>query len=123
MAETIKSATRVHRTVIGGRYLVIATVVLGTEYKTEGLELTTAQLQEVGLPDGLVLTGFVVASDVAAKGIESQPAQLVVTEPEKAGQKVRIQLYESITKAANKELASKSEAAKEAILTVALIGR
>ena len=47
----------------------------------------------------------------------------IFTKPGEAGQKVKIQAYESITTEQDKELADKSEAIKEAILVIELIGR
>lgn len=127
--ENIAKVTPLFQEVIGARKLVCGTVEIPTKYKTEGCPITETQLKELGLTNGLVDCGWVVTSGKAAKNVEQIIAQLNITnpsatpEPKAEAQVVRVQLYESITTAPNKEYASESEAPKTAVLTIVLIGR
>lgn len=125
-AENIKSVKEIVKVSIGARWLVIGEVVTLSKYKTEGMELTEAQLKEIGLPDAIVDYGFVLSGGLAAKNVEQPILQFNIENPgltKAEPQKVKIQAYESITTAENKELASESEKVKEAKIIVALIGR
>ena len=58
MAQTIKAITPKEKISLGGRFLCTAEVTLGTEYKTGGILLTETNLKEIGLPDGIVNSGW-----------------------------------------------------------------
>lgn len=127
--ENVKEVTPLFFEVLGARRLVVGTVKFNKKYPTEGAELSEAQLKELGLTNGLVDCGWIVTSGKAAKNVEQGILQLTITNPsaspypKEEAQKVKIQQYESITTALNKEVASESELFKEGTCTVALIGR
>jgi hypothetical protein len=127
--ENIKTVTPVFSEKIGARILAVAELTVPTKYLTEGCEIPLTQLQECGLTVGQVDAGIVLNTGVAAKNAESFTAQFNITNPSATpypkaeAQKVKLQLYESITTAANKEIASESEKFKAAIVLVLLIGR
>lgn len=122
-AENIKSVKRISRVSIGGRYLCIAEVILPKKYKTEGCELSEAQLAEIGLPDGIVDGAIDITAGLKAKNAEMAIVQANITKPGEPGCVVKIQAYESVTTKPHKELASESEEVKEAILTFLFVGR
>jgi hypothetical protein len=127
--ENIKTVTPVFTEKVGARIFAVAEVTVPTKYLTEGCELPEAVLKECGLTVGLVDFGVVLEAPVAAKGVEQIPCQITVTNPSATpypkaeAQKVKLQLYESITTAANKEIASESEKYKAAVITILLVGR
>ena len=129
-AENIKSVTPLFREVIGSRYLAVVEVKLPKKYKTEGCEISAAQLVEAGLPAGIVDVGWIVAGGNAAKNAAGILAQLNITNPggplnkPATAQKVKVQLYETETGAHPlKEQASEAVINEEGTLVVALIGR
>ena len=124
--ENISSVTPLFSQKIGGRLLVVGEVVFPAKYKTEGCELSEKQLNELGLTDGLVDFGWVITAGKAAKNAEQPIFQFNITNPgptKNEAQVVKIQAYESITTAINKELGAEGTKAGSAIATVALIGR
>lgn len=124
--ENIKEVAPVFSEKIGARLLVVGEVTFPKKYKTEGCELSEAQLKELGLTDALVDFGMVITAGKAAKNTEQPIFQFNIANPgptKNEGQKVRIQAYESITTAINKELAAEGTKAEEAVALVALIGR
>ena len=128
-AENIAKVTPLFTEKIGARILAVAEVELPAKYKTEGCEFTEKQLYEAGLTNATVDIAWVVNSAYEAKAVEEPLVQFSITNPsatpypKEEAQKVKIQVYESITTAKNKEVASESELAKKAKLTVAFIGR
>lgn len=129
-AENIASVTPLFLEAIGARRLVCGTVKFPKKYKTEGCEISETQLKELGLTNALVDCGWVVTSGKAAKNAEA-PAliQFNITNPsatpypKEEAQKVKLQLYESITTKDSKEFASESTENEEMVVTVVLIGR
>lgn len=126
--ENIKTVKVVFTEKIGARIFSVAELTIPTKYLTEGMELSETVLKECGLTNGMVDAAWVVTASTAAKNIKQVPCQFNIEKPsaspESAGaQKVRVQLYESVTTEANKELASESEAYKTGIITAAFIGR
>jgi hypothetical protein len=122
-AENIKSVKKISRFTLGGRYGVIAEVTLGKKYKTEGQEISAAQLVELGLPDGIVDCAIDITAGMAAKNAALPLVQASITNPGEATCVVKIQAYESITTKNSKELANESEEAKEAKIVLLFIGR
>jgi hypothetical protein len=126
--ENIATVAPVFSEKVGARIFAVANVTVPTKYLTEGCEIPLAQLVECGLTVGQVDFGVVLNAPVAAKGVEQIPCVVSVTNPaatvsQTAAQKVKLQLYEGITTAANKEIASESEKYKTAVVTILLIGR
>jgi len=123
-AENVKEVIKkIARVSIGGRYLCLAEIKLGGEYKTEGMELSKKQIEECGLPDAIVDFGLVLTSGLAAKNVESPELQFNITKPGEPGCVVKLQAYESVTTANNKEYANTSTKVKEALVFIALVGR
>ncbi len=128
-AENIEKVTPLFSEKIGARLLVVGEVGMPAKYKTEGCEFTEAQLKELGLTNALVDCGWVVTSGKVAKNAEQPIVQFNITNPAVSGQepeklqKVKLQAYEGISTAINKELASEGTKAGSAIVTVAMIGR
>lgn len=126
-AENIKEVKPLFSEFIGARQLVVGEVVFPAKYKTEGCELSEAQLKELGLHVGLVDFGWVITGGNAAKNAAGIIAQFNITNPgptKEEAQKVKIQAYETETGAHPlKEQANEGEVNKEAKMIVALIGR
>ena len=122
-AENIKSVKKVARVSIGGRYFCVAEVTLGKKYKTEGQEFSAAQLNELGLPDGIVDAVLDITAGTAAKNAKMAIVQANITKPGEPGCVVKIQAYEAVTGEQHKELANESEAVKEAPLLCLFVGR
>lgn len=127
--ENIKTVTPIFSEKVGARIFAVAEIEIPTKYLTEGMELSETILKECGLTLGLVDTVIVLNAVTAAKGVKQIPCQFTVTNPSATpypkaeAQKVKLQLYESITTAANKELASESEAYKTGLVIALFIGR
>lgn len=123
--ENIKETKPLFKYSIGARYLVIGEAVFPKKYKTKGCEFTVKQLEELGLPEGIVDYGVVLNAPKTAESTEQAITQFFVVKPgfEEGVQKVKIQAYEGITTKANKELAAESEEYKEMAMTVMVIGK
>jgi hypothetical protein len=130
-AENIVSVAPIFSEKIGARIFAVGTVKLPAEYKTEGCEISETQLKELGLTNGLVDVGWVITSGLTygVKNVEQCILQITVTNPsatpspKEEAQKVKVQAYESITTALNKELATTSSKVSGAQALVAFIGR
>ena len=124
--ENIKEVVPLFSEKIGARLLVVGEVVFPKKYKTEGCEISETQLKELGLTLGQVDCGWVVTSGLVAKNAANPIVQFNITNAggtKSEAQAVKLQAYESITTANNKEVAAESELPKECKLSVALIGK
>ena len=124
--ENIASVAPLFSEKMGARLLVVGEVTFPAKYKTEGCEITPKQLLELGLTVGIVDCGWIVTSGKAAKNAEQVPVQFNITnagQTKSEPQKVKLQAYEGITTAINKELAAEGTKMGAAIVTVAIIGR
>ena len=124
--ENIASVSPLFQEKIGARLLVVGEVTFPAKYKTEGCEISEKQLQELGLTLGQVDCGWIVTSGKAAKNAEQVPVQFNITNAggtKSEAQAVKLQCYEGITTAINKELAAEGTKMGSAIVTVAIIGR
>jgi hypothetical protein len=128
-AENIAAVTPLFSEKLGARILAVAEVELPSKYKTEGCEISEKQLIECGLTLGLVDIAWIVNAAYEAKAVEEPIAQVSIKNPSATpypkaeAQVVKVQVYESVTTAKNKEVASESELAKKGKLTIAFIGR
>jgi protein involved in polysaccharide export with SLBB domain len=125
-AENIAAVKPLFSEKIGARLLVVGEVEFPAKYKTEGCEISTKQLEELGLTLAQVDCGWIVTSGLVAKNAAYPIVQLNITNAggtKSEAQAVKVQAYESITTANNKEVASESELPKKCTLTVALIGK
>ncbi len=123
MAKTIKTVVPKERISIGGRLLVTAEVTLGTEYKTGGIVLTAANLQECGLTDGTVSGGW---CNGLAKSEAAGFYQLVVEGSFTEAQTVKIVAYILGTAVAGKPFKEPAESngeLSEYKILVTLIGQ
>ena len=123
MAQTIKAITPKEKISLGGRFLCTAEVTLGTEYKTGGFVLTETNLKEIGLPDGIVNSGWV---NPLAKSEASGFYELLIEGAPTEAQTIKIAAYVLGTATAGKpfkEPASTNGELSEYKLIVALIGQ
>jgi hypothetical protein len=110
---------------LGGRFLTVTELELGTEYLTEGFVLEGTKL---GLPVGIVDAAWcpnVVAT--AAKATKGFVGSIIITNPgqiKNEPQKIQLQVYDSgKEKEELPEEASKGEKFKEGKVIVCAIGR
>ncbi len=125
-AENIASVAPLFSEKVGARLLVVGTCTFPAKYKPEGCEISETQLKELGLTNGQVDCAWVVTSGKAAKNAEQIPVQFNITNAggtKEEAQAVKLQCYESITTAINKELANEGTKMGSGIVTVAIIGR
>ena len=124
--ENIAKVTPLYKYSIGARFAVVGEVEFPAKYKTEGCEFTLKQLEELGLPEGVIDFGVVITSGKAAKNVEQGLLQFNISgggASKEEVQKVKIQAYESITTALNKEVAAEGELFKKGVFTVLVVGR
>lgn len=125
MAQTVKESTLIERFNVGGRTLTISELVLGTEYKTEGIVVSPTE--HLFLTDGLADFVFLTSAGLAAKNVKSLFGEFVVTNPggiKAEAASVKLQLYEqAVAKEPPVEIADKSGLYKEAKVIVIAVGR
>jgi hypothetical protein len=120
VAQTVKSYGESIKASIGGRYLTITEITLGTEYKTEGIEVNPEKL---GLTDGLIDAAWCCNVAGLAKAAKALIPSIVVSGGPPAS-KMKLQLYEAgKEKEFLPEEAEKGEVGKEMKVVICAIGR
>lgn len=120
MAQTVKSIVTPNRVAVGGRMFVVAEVELGTEYLAKGVVVKPADVGLASIDLAVPVSELLLATE----GTEAFAPSVVLTNPGLTSSQVKIQVFGSgaAKKEAAFELADKAAGAKEAKITLLLIG-